>query len=66
MSPRTDRQQVHELETIAEDLLLTGGSSVKAYCSCRWESRPATTEGVARGLWRRHLVMAGRGQTRAR
>lgn len=50
----------HELHGIAEDLLLLGGSTWKAYCSCAWQSRPCSTEGTARGLWRRHIVLAGR------
>lgn len=58
---KKNRTQQHELVAIAEDLLLTGGSTWRAYCSCKWDSRPATSAGVARGLWRRHIVVAGRG-----
>ena len=58
------RPQTHELEAIAEDFLLTGGSTTRSFCTCGWKSRGATSPGVALGLWRRHLVLAGRGLTR--
>lgn len=53
--------QTHELVGITEDLLLMGGGAWKSHCSCSWSSRHCSDAGVARGLWRRHLVLAGRG-----
>jgi hypothetical protein len=63
-SPRRD--QTHELEGVAEDLLILGGSTWKAFCSCGWSGRPASAQGIAIGLFRRHCVLAGRGQQRTR
>lgn len=55
---------VHEHVSTFEDLLLTGGSVWRADCSCGYVTRPATEPGVARGLLRRHMVLAGRGRPR--
>ena len=58
--PKHRRPQTHTLLTISEDLVLMGGSAWKSYCSCGWESRPCTEAGIARGLFRRHIVVGGR------
>lgn len=57
---RKDRDQVHGLENVYEDLLLLGGSVWKASCVCGWTTRPCAQPGVAVGLVRRHGVITGR------
>lgn len=61
--PKRDRTVTHELVAITEDLLLLGGCTWQAHCTCGWSSRHSAEAGVARGLWRRHLVVFGRGRS---
>lgn len=57
---RSTKDQLHEIGQIYEDLMLLGGSVWKSTCSCGWTSRPAKGPGIALGLFRRHIVLAGR------
>ena len=54
------RTQIHIPGPVFEDLLIVGGSQWRSGCSCGWVSRAASSSGVAVGLWRRHVVLAGR------
>ena len=60
--PKRVRTAPHDLVAITEDLLIAGGSAWQAHCTCGWSSRHSSEAGVARGLWRRHLVLFGRGR----
>lgn len=57
---RQKRTQLHDMLHPWEDLLLLGGSEWRSGCTCGWNSRPCGSPGVALGLWRRHIMVAGR------
>lgn len=54
------KSQYHTLLGCVADALVEGGEAFFAYCSCGWNSRACSTQGVAYGLWRRHTVTSGR------
>lgn len=56
----------HDLEQRWQDLAAIGEAAFYSSCTCGWISRPSSSEGVAYGLYRRHLVLAGRGQPKRR
>lgn len=54
----------HEHEDLWEDLDLWGRAVYRCSCSCGWISRPMTDPAMWQGLFRRHIILAGRGRER--